>query len=72
MTSQEKAKDLVSKFYYMLPNNGGFTGINNVESRYKEAKQCALIAVDEIIEATVDDWSHNDWWQEVKEEVENL
>jgi len=49
MTAEEKAKDLVDRFYYSLPNNGSFTGINNVKYRYKEAKQCALIAVDEIL-----------------------
>jgi hypothetical protein len=31
-----------------------------------------LIAVDEIIEATIDDWSHSEYWQEVKREIENL
>jgi hypothetical protein len=72
MTSQEKAKELVSKFYYMLPNNGGFTGINNVESRYKEAKQCALIAVEEVLQTIWEYHLQEEWWQEVKEEIENL
>ena len=74
MTSQEKAKELVGRFYYMLPNNGSHTGINNVESRYKEAKQCALIAVDEMINST--NWNSLkdglDYWQEVKQEIQNL
>ena len=73
MTSQEKAKELVSKFYYMLPNNGGFTGINNVESRYKEAKQCALIAVDEVLLAcALETKGKFEYYFEVKKEIQNL
>ena len=70
MKPQEKAKTLVNRFYYSLPNNGSFTGINNVESRYQEAKQCALIAIDEILQ-TVDDSNWN-FYKQVKEEIEQL
>jgi hypothetical protein len=70
MKPKEKAKDLVNRFYYSLPNNGSFTGINNVESRYQEAKQCALIAIDEILQ-TVDDGNWN-FYKQVKEEIEQL
>jgi len=78
MKPQEKAKDLVDRFYYMLPNNGSHTGINNVESRYKEAKQCALIAVDEIINcdsffSSLDATKEfTKYWYEVQEEIEQL
>jgi hypothetical protein len=72
MTSQEKAKELVDRFYYMLPNNGSHTGINNVESRYKEAKQCALIAIEEVLQTIWEYHLQAEWWQEVKEEIENL
>lgn len=82
MTSTEKAKSLVDKFYYSLPNNGSFTGINSVVSRYQEAKQCALIAVDEIIDTLTDVmWINNEhtdfarktiYWQEVQQEIEKL
>jgi hypothetical protein len=34
------------------------------------AKQCALIAVDELIKET--DWSEADYWEEVKQEIEKL
>ena len=70
MIPKEKAKTLVNRFYYSLPNNGSFTGINNVESRYQEAKQCALIAIDEILQ-TVDDDNWN-FYRQVQEEIEQL
>lgn len=70
MKPKEKAKTLVNRFYYSLPNNGSFTGINNVESRYQEAKQCALIAIDEILQ-TVDDDNWN-FYKQVQEEIEQL
>lgn len=70
MIPKEKAKTLVNRFYYSLPNNGSFTGINNVESRYQEAKQCALIAIDEILQ-TVDDDNWN-FYKQVQEEIEQL
>ena len=70
MKPKEKAKTLVNRFYYSLPNNGSFTGINNVESRYQEAKQCALIAIDEILQ-TVDDGNWN-FYKQVQEEIEQL
>ena len=49
-TTKEIANKLVSRYYYMLPNNGLIdTGINSCDSRYKEAIECAFVAVDEII-----------------------
>ena len=40
------------------------------------AKQCALIAVDEILKAVERDWSFMEvrqkYWQEVKQEINNL
>ena len=50
MTPIDKARDLTERMYWGLPNNGSFTGINNVESRWEEARQCAEIAVIEIID----------------------
>jgi len=49
MTPKEKAEDLINSFYYSLPNNGSEVGLNSTTERYKEAIQCALIVVDEII-----------------------
>jgi hypothetical protein len=69
-TAKEKAAELYSK---MLHKIEGLEGTD----WYESAKQCALIAVDEIINAI--DW-HNyetpnkelDFWQEVKDEIELL
>jgi replication-associated recombination protein RarA len=68
MTPQEKAEDL-----FMMYVNKGMNQIKPVINRVirKEmAKQCALIAVDEIIRVLQDE---QDWyWQEVKQEIEKL
>ena len=50
MTPIDKARDLTERMYWSLPNNGSFTGINNVESRWEEARQCAEIAVQEMVD----------------------
>jgi hypothetical protein len=77
MTPKEKAKDLVNSFY------------NNAESRNKigafdedlhqyNCKQCALIAVDEIINANPYEVSKTDmdstieYWTEVKQEIAKI
>ena len=60
MAPKEKAKELVDNF---IPHSTGNSNIN-------EAKQCALIAVDEILICCIG--SHEDYWQEVKQEIINL
>jgi hypothetical protein len=74
MEPKEKARELVQRFYFSLPNNGGETGICNVHQRWEEGKTCALIAVDEIIRAHIHNEGvrHLKWWQEVKEEIQKL
>jgi hypothetical protein len=57
MTPKEKAKELVNKFCATRLYD-------------EQAKQCALISVDEIIEECVWDWT--EYWQEVKQEIEKL
>ena len=61
MTPKEKAIELFDKF-------------NNPDTRYypyvHNAQQCALIAVDEIIEHC--NYANKWYWQEVKKEIENL
>ena len=67
MTPREKAVELVHKF-----------GMEN--QYYERAKQCALIAVDEIIESipkepsiyTVQSIGSIMFWFEVKKEIEKL
>ena len=67
MTPKEKAKELVDKFmeYSDAADEHGF------------AKQCALIAVDEIMDAI--DWhgfetpnKEIEYWEEVKQEIQKL
>lgn len=71
MNSKDKAKDLINKFYYSLPNNGFINeGINSCESRWKEAVTCALIAVDEMLSNCYE--VMKPFWQEVKEEIEKI
>jgi hypothetical protein len=81
MTAKEKAKELVNQFYFSLPNNGSFEGINSIPKRWEEAVRCALIAVNEILEnfgLKVDGKDHYcgkytiEFYQEVKQEIEKL
>ena len=63
MTPREKAVELVHKFA--------------LENKYYErAKQCALIAVDEILNVTagLNGWigGFQSYWEEVKQEIEKL
>ena len=61
MTPKEKAKELIDKYQFVY--------IQNYTSMF-EVKQCALIAVDELIKET--DWSEAEYWQEVKQEIQQL
>ena len=68
-TPKEKAKELVDN---MCNANYGFIYELDKEP-YNTAKQCALIAVDEIIATTQSVWFLDaDYWQEVKQEIEKL
>jgi hypothetical protein len=65
MTPKEKAFKLVIDKYYNL----------NCISTIEEAKQCALIAVDEILSFIEDDrevFNWKDYYKEVKQEIEKL
>jgi hypothetical protein len=75
MTLKEKAQELVSKFEYQegygISESTGIYGIN-----FHQAKQCALIAVDEILSTNVStptdygaSWTY---WMQVKQEIEKL
>jgi hypothetical protein len=66
MTPTEKAQDLFNKMF-SIDEAFGSVGVY-------EAKQCALIAVDEIIKAHIHNEGvrHLKWWQEVKQEIEKL
>ena len=88
MTPKEKAGELVDKFYQTTPNEYFVNEPIGIKGRYKsweQAKQCALIAVDEILKSNNDwDLEQNIWcdtgffgdcqmyWIAVKQEIENL
>jgi hypothetical protein len=63
MSPKEKAEELVDKFFW------------KAVSTKKQAKQCAIIAVDEIISQWLNEDSRTaklKYWQEVKLETEKL
>ena len=68
MTPKEKAEELHNKFYKINE------GVNLIY--FEEAKQCALIAVDEIMLNEKINHSSLDktyeYWREVKKEIEAL
>lgn len=82
MTPKEKAKEIVDK---ILPYSD--TATNEQHSYLWPAKQCALIAVDEIIKitpfystearSTIEQFRANDnqfmsYWDQVREAIKNL
>jgi hypothetical protein len=69
MTPKEKAKELFDK-YENYTNGWDFL---------KDAKQCALIAVEEIINLPINEWCQitetyedTEYWLEVKQEINKL
>jgi hypothetical protein len=67
MTPKEKAIELIKKFSSFAHDEFGHEKINN----YK-AKQCALIAVDEIISTFAIMGLGSKFYEEVKQEIANL
>jgi hypothetical protein len=58
-----KAKELVDKFQNII--------IDTYSGQFENAKQCALIAVDEILLLYKKEWNiDNQYWKEVKKEIE--
>jgi hypothetical protein len=58
MTAREKASQLIVDYQMKCKS-----------LNYDEAKQCALIAVDEIISLV---GRYSNYWEEVKQEIEKL
>jgi len=80
MTPKEKAEELISKY---LSNQNEWYLENLVDGlRISHAKKCALIAVDEIYKLTLNIGQHLEefedkanyysYWEEVKQELEQL
>ena len=66
MTAKEKAHELINKF--LLYSDDG--DLKNKYWKIRNAKQCALIAVDEILNLLP--LANRDFWENVKQEIENL
>ncbi len=69
MTAKDKAKELVKRFYVCKISTNRF--------RNEEAKQCALICVDEIVQVLWHNHEKNSekmyrYYIEVKQEIEKL
>ena len=73
MTPEIKAAQLVNKYFNFI----------YLDLDYEQAKQCALIAVDEVLQSgpTKIVWEDDnteipimdeEWWESVKQEIENL
>jgi len=77
MTPKEKAQKIYNKLVVHIQRYDEYV---DDRSKFKTI-QCALIAVDEMINATTkilkseDNWQiveYNQYWQEVKQEIEKL
>jgi hypothetical protein len=69
---EEKAKELFNQYHNLIQEIGGDLGHEILVSIL--AKNCALIAVDEILNInSVDkDFSLSHYWIDVKDEINNL
>ena len=82
MTPKDKAENLLNKYWKSCYDKHDFAKLNK-----EDAKQCALIAVNELIESfnsiydasirNIEKYSGakygmKDYWQEVKQEIEAL
>jgi hypothetical protein len=73
ITPEQKAKELVERYSNIEIQIGGqYDGY--LYMNLQDAKQCALICVDEILNInSVDkDYDLSTYWEEVKQEIEKL
>lgn len=73
MTPKDKAKELINKYkpiVYSIDNYGDY----DESIALVNAKSCAFIAVDEVIQALPEDYQNDIWsyWEQVKKEIINL
>lgn len=77
MTPKEKAIELVDKYKNLeiklshFVNDYLFGGDIIIKMKDNQSKQCALIAVDEILKA-ITNYEDIDYWHAVKQEIEKL
>jgi hypothetical protein len=68
MTPKEKAEELFNKYATYVVMWAG-----DINTTHQNCKQCALIAVDEIINTEVGNTVKGyEYWQEVKKEIQIL
>tara|TARA_R110000772_G_scaffold156361_1_gene267444 strand:+ start:260 stop:481 length:222 start_codon:yes stop_codon:yes gene_type:complete len=73
MTKKEKAIELVYKYEYLVETWDCYND-EPLEMKYRilKMKQCALIAVDEIINVSLNSQNNENYWRQVKQEIVNL
>ncbi len=77
MTPKEKAEQLIDKFYQTTPNEAWINEPIGIAKEYKafnQAKECALIMIEEILCKSTFLLSNGElyYWREVKQEIEKL
>lgn len=81
MTAKEKAKKLIDLFYQLFPLDKYVSTtdgeLNWEYNNWNQSKKCALIAVEEILEMDLpileeDADGFYDYWEQVKQEIEQL
>jgi hypothetical protein len=77
MTPKEKAEQLIDKFYQTTPNEAWINepiGIAKEYKAYNQAKDCALIMIEEILCNSTFLLSNGElyYWREVKKEIEKI
>lgn len=73
MTPKQKAEEMIHKYFLPLDES---IQLDFIGKRKKHAKECALICVDEIINAfenmILSHKKDEEYWQEVKQEIQKL
>ena len=77
MTPKEKAKELIKKYRDIsISFVDSIEGTCDMYINNEDAKECALIAVDEILDATIYYFDDSDYfveyWRQVKFEINEL
>ena len=78
MKAEEKARELVDRFEKLTDMGMIHLSKNGKSIQRKNAKQCALIAVDEILKlgfiffSDAEKENNPEFWNEVKQEIERL
>jgi len=67
-TPKEKAEELFAKYVFLTISDMS-------DENFNQTKQCALVAVDEVLNEEnhfIQTDAHLLYWEQVKEEIENL